>query len=883
MDFNDRDENQNNFNHLNNGSINLFGDPQSANPAMSSGVYNDINMDNMNNASIMSHQYGDFRPALPLYNSNNNENNVGQAYITSYVMDDHKGYVNNHGHVMNGLPSYSHALQNSVQQETATSHDSKWLMMYNMLLAYIEKNGHCRITVNSDVSADCLGSMEAPELLANNSVDSSGGTRPMYPCAIANGIENHSNECYNMPVLQHDYDNKHLRKNACIRLGFWLSTQRQKYRSKTLRPERLLKLQELVDRGVMDWGDEKVVSDEQRWCFYYNTLCEYGELHGHCNIQERASVTLDANGHIISSSGTKGSDSITRDVVGAGENENNSEFQMRAHLNTVANSNADDDMIRCAPEENAGTSTGTELVANETAKFHVSEGECDAGGGDVTVRRHVLKLGKWLDGQRLKRRRGLLRSDREAKLQSLVDSGKLRWSFVGVEESKWRMCFDAFVSYCKEVAGIESSDIEIVAPADFEPIRIVSQKLEVVLEDGSKCKIGQWLAQQQRKKKEGCLSAEKKALFDNLVNKGLFAWSTASKVRKVSDRWSMAYDALLAYAEQNSGNTSNNQQLNAISENDTDGCSLADADLDAYPASRVHITVDNTKPNVILGSCNVPRNYVTQLSDGTTLKLGYWLHSQRHLFAQKKLKSERYEKIQALIQQGRLPPIKAVFTSERSCANADVSAHHKRPRIEQSGIDGLNSSPQNPLDSLQNLPLYYNPGSNTDAGSNDGLDVNAYSAVVGQVAGVNHMAQGPGLELGSSLGLELNSEAQMLKYNNNGVEAMNHTHTMYLNDESGHGATSSLTHLRTMDQLQQSVHASHTGGPMGHTNYYNNDSYLEPGADSTEYSNSSHANNTDDSGELDIHENNDHIRHDSNAIDGYIQSTSNAGFRYDYQ
>lgn len=54
-----------------------------------------------------------------------------------------------------------------------------------------------------------------------------------------------------------------------IKLGVWLSTQRNLYKSgNKLRSDRFQKLQELVDRGLLRWGEYQIGNDK-KWDLRY--------------------------------------------------------------------------------------------------------------------------------------------------------------------------------------------------------------------------------------------------------------------------------------------------------------------------------------------------------------------------------------------------------------------------------------------------------------------------------------------------------------------------------------------------------------------------------------------------------------------------------------
>lgn len=73
-----------------------------------------------------------------------------------------------------------------------------------------------------------------------------------------------------------------MQDNTVAKLGLWLGTQRQLYRKKQLRQDKLDLLQALVDEGKIDWGENKASSDDERWNKMFSLLIRYLEANGHC-------------------------------------------------------------------------------------------------------------------------------------------------------------------------------------------------------------------------------------------------------------------------------------------------------------------------------------------------------------------------------------------------------------------------------------------------------------------------------------------------------------------------------------------------------------------------------------------------------------------------
>jgi hypothetical protein len=59
-------------------------------------------------------------------------------------------------------------------------------------------------------------------------------------------------------------------------------------------------------------------------------------------------------------------------------------------------------------------------------------------------------LGPWLSWQRNYRRKGTLQPDREAKLQKLVDEGKLLWNLNDADSNVWLDHFNRLLAFGAE-------------------------------------------------------------------------------------------------------------------------------------------------------------------------------------------------------------------------------------------------------------------------------------------------------------------------------------------------------------------------------------------------------------------------------------------------
>lgn len=209
----------------------------------------------------------------------------------------------------------------------------------------------------------------------------------------------------------------------------------------------------------------------------------------------------------------------------------------------------------------------------------------------------TVKLGTWLSSQRQHYRghtKMRLAENREAKLQRLVDEGRLVWLMDSSYRSpaKWDCMFDALLKYGEEHDGncnVPNTYIE-------------------VLPDGSTLNLGSWLHHQRQYKKGhgGTLQYDRERRLQELVDSGRLEWDLS--ITQKDRKWETMFTALLKYGE------------------DHGGC------------------------------CNVPPNYVITLRDGSSLRLGEWLVTQCHRRYGRGgfLREDRARKLQDLLELGLL-------------------------------------------------------------------------------------------------------------------------------------------------------------------------------------------------------------------------------------
>lgn len=135
-----------------------------------------------------------------------------------------------------------------------------------------------------------------------------------------------------------------------------------------------------------------------------------------------------------------------------------------------------------------------------------------------------VRLGEWLKRQRcLKKgqiRGNCLREDREARLQELVDQGKLAWLLEGnqsdKDNDKWDLMYNALLEYGAENKGDCNA----------------AQSVTCLLPDGSTGRLGGWLKNQRdhRKGQGGrTLRPDREQRLEELVSQGRLKWEVKDR------------------------------------------------------------------------------------------------------------------------------------------------------------------------------------------------------------------------------------------------------------------------------------------------------------------------------------------------------------------
>ena len=147
--------------------------------------------------------------------------------------------------------------------------------------------------------------------------------------------------------------------------------------------------------------------------------------------------------------------------------------------------------------------------------YHRRFGTCNCHVRTVCVlpNGRLVKLGKWLNTQRTWRKgtngSGLLK-EREARLQSLVDQGKLLWEMKDVRD--WNFMYGVLVDYGRRYGTCN-----------------VPHGWKEKLPSGEVVNLGKWL-NYQRMTQDTYMSLDHKRRLNELAEKGLFRWRMVSSL-----------------------------------------------------------------------------------------------------------------------------------------------------------------------------------------------------------------------------------------------------------------------------------------------------------------------------------------------------------------
>jgi len=92
----------------------------------------------------------------------------------------------------------------------------------------------------------------------------------------------------------------------------------------------------------------------------------------------------------------------------------------------------------------------------------------------------ILNVGAWVAAQRQQKRMNLLSEERCLKFQKLIDEGKFKWNYlIDMIEERWEKIFQVLLEYC-----------------DAHGHCNIPKKYEIIIEDGSVLRLGNWLNDQ---------------------------------------------------------------------------------------------------------------------------------------------------------------------------------------------------------------------------------------------------------------------------------------------------------------------------------------------------------------------------------------------------
>jgi len=295
-------------------------------------------------------------------------------------------------------------------------------------------------------------------------------------------------------------------RGGAVRLGTWLSTQRQLKRKNNLRPDREMQLQGLVDSGLLQWSIPSIASpDDEKWTLMYSSLLKYGQVHGHCNVPYSHSCTL-VDGSLVKLGAwlRKQREQKKKGSLRPDRDEN---------LAILVNAN-----ILRMPSQQATEDDQWATMMDALEGYGAKHGHCNVSQCHKYKLEDgsVVWLGAWLQKQRELRRKGILKPDRLDQLQALVEENMLLWDppcHTPSDDEKWDIMLDALNRYASQYGHCN-----------------LSAGQEYTIDDGSSVKLGAWLSQQRHHKKKGKLRADREAKLQLLVDEGKLFWGMRGKL-----------------------------------------------------------------------------------------------------------------------------------------------------------------------------------------------------------------------------------------------------------------------------------------------------------------------------------------------------------------
>lgn len=288
---------------------------------------------------------------------------------------------------------------------------------------------------------------------------------------------------------------------SSVKLGTWLSTQRQLKRKGSLRREREGLLQALVNEGLLQWVMPSIASpDDEKWAAVFESLVQFGNQHGHCNVPYGRDSTLEDGTNIRLGAWLR----KQRELMKTGSLRPDRE----ARLQTLV----DKGLLKLPPSQTTAKDQWSAAVSLIKSYYNTENGPMKVPlNAEVRlIDNTVFRLGGWLRKQSELRKKGQLTEEQEAELQTLVDEGLIMWD-VSAEDSpdgdKWDVLYEALMRYADEHGNCNLSSCQ-----------------EHHLYDGTVVRLGAWLSQQRHLKKKGKLREERETKLQALVDAGKLHW-----------------------------------------------------------------------------------------------------------------------------------------------------------------------------------------------------------------------------------------------------------------------------------------------------------------------------------------------------------------------
>eukprot|EP01035_Chromulina_nebulosa_P019798 gene19798-25740_t len=248
----------------------------------------------------------------------------------------------------------------------ATSDDMRWNKTFDYLIKYGEANGHCNVPERFNITLD-------------------------------NG--------------------------ETIKLGRWLDRQRGHMRRNKVRPDRLQRLQILIDRGLLI-GDT-FAEDEKKWNYNFDALVSYGKEHGHCNVPHNYNVKLP-----------NGSISKLGVWLSTQRHLQKKEGKLRADRASKLQELVDQGLLKWGDVQ-VGKDLKWELCYSALLQHDIEHGHENLSRSTDTILPDgtKIKLYKWLLKQINNHKCGKLKHDRFAKLQEYFKNNNLSWDVLNAVDS----------------------------------------------------------------------------------------------------------------------------------------------------------------------------------------------------------------------------------------------------------------------------------------------------------------------------------------------------------------------------------------------------------------------------------------------------------------